>query len=119
MFIVEKDNKIILADTDRERLEATLKFMPDAGDIVETGRAVVELDGEFVFEDSEEYAEHKKQLRITELKQMLADADYWTSKRIDGEYTDEEWAEKVAQRKAWREEINQLELVVDNSATVE
>lgn len=52
--------------------------------------------------------------RIAELKQMLADADYWTSKRMDGEYTDEEWAEKVAIRKAWRAEINELELVVDN-----
>lgn len=55
-------------------------------------------------------AEEKAQARITELKQLLADADYWTSKRVDGEYTDEEWAEKVAIRKAWREEINALEL---------
>jgi len=53
----------------------------------------------------------KAQERIAELKQMLADADYWTSKRMDGEYTDEEWAEKVAIRKAWRAEINELELV--------
>lgn len=55
----------------------------------------------------------KAQARIAELKQMLADADYWTSKRIDGEYTEEEWAEKVAIRKAWRAEINELELVVE------
>ena len=54
----------------------------------------------------------KAQARIAELKQKLADADYWTSKRVDGEYTDEEWAEKVAIRKAWRAEINKLELVV-------
>ena len=61
-----------------------------------------------------EPTEHEKaQVRIAELKQMLADADYWTSKRIDGEYTDEEWAEKVAIRKAWRAEINELELVVE------
>lgn len=50
-----------------------------------------------------------KQERIAELKQLLADSDYWTSKYCDGEYTDEEWAEKVAQRKAWREEIRRLE----------
>jgi hypothetical protein len=119
MFIVEKDNKIILAGTDREKLKSTLKFMSNAGDIVETERVVVELDGELVYEDSEQYIEYKKQLRITELKQLLADADYWTSKHADGEYTEEEWAEKVAIRKAWRAEINELELVVDNSATVE
>lgn len=53
--------------------------------------------------------EEKAQARIAELKQLLANADYWTSKHADGEYTEEEWAEKVAIRKAWREEINQLE----------
>lgn len=51
----------------------------------------------------------KKQERIAELKQILTDSDYWTSKYCDGEYTDEEWAEKVAQRKAWREELRELE----------
>lgn len=50
-----------------------------------------------------------KQERIAELHQLLADSDYWTSKYCDGEYTDEEWAEKVAQRKAWREELRELE----------
>ena len=69
---------------------------------------------EIVIPEPTEY--EKAQARITELKQMLADADYWTSKRMDGEYTDEEWAEKVAIRKAWRAEINELELVVDNQA---
>lgn len=61
----------------------------------------------------------KAQARIAELKYMLVDADYWTSKRLDGEYTDEEWAEKVAIRKAWRAEINELELVVDNQAVAD
>lgn len=66
---------------------------------------------EIVIPEPTEY--EKAQARIAELKQMLADADYWTSKRVDGEYTDEEWAEKVAIRKAWRAEINELELVVE------
>ena len=50
-----------------------------------------------------------KQDRIAELKLLLANADYWGQKYLDGEYTDEEWAEKVVQRKAWREEIRELE----------
>lgn len=50
-----------------------------------------------------------KQERVAELKRLLADADYWGQKYLDGEYTAEEWAEKVAQRKAWREEIRRLE----------
>jgi hypothetical protein len=115
MFIVEKDNKIILANECRATIENTLKFMPEYAhcEIVETDRPIVDLE----FADTEEYkAKKEKELRmarIAELKQMLADADYWTSKRIDGEYTDEEWAEKVAIRKAWRAEINELELVVE------
>lgn len=50
-----------------------------------------------------------KQERIDELKGFLAAADYWGQKYIDGEYTPEEWEEKKAQRKAWREEIRRLE----------
>lgn len=53
--------------------------------------------------------EKSEQDRISELHQLLAEADYWTSKYCDGEYTDEEWAEKVAIRKAWREELRELE----------
>ena len=50
-----------------------------------------------------------KQERIAELHQLLEEADYWTSKYCDGEYIEEEWAEKVAIRKAWREELRELE----------
>lgn len=50
-----------------------------------------------------------KMERIAELKGLLADADYWGQKYIDGEYTAEEWEKKKAQRKAWREEIRSLE----------
>lgn len=49
------------------------------------------------------------QERIEELKALLADADYWGQKYIDGEYTAEEWEQKKAQRKAWRAEIRELE----------
>ena len=68
---------------------------------------------EVIIPEPTEY--EKAQARIVELKQMLADADYWTSKRVDGEYTDEEWAEKVAIRKAWRAEINELEKVLTST----
>ena len=49
------------------------------------------------------------QERIEELKSLLAEADYWGQKYIDGEYTAEEWEQKKAQRKAWRAEIRELE----------
>lgn len=50
-----------------------------------------------------------KQERIDELKSLLASADYWGQKYIDGEYTAEEWEEKKAERIAWRTEIRELE----------
>lgn len=55
-----------------------------------------------------------KKERIEELKELLVAADYWGQKYIDGEYTAEEWEEKKAQRKAWREEIRSLENSVDS-----
>lgn len=58
--------------------------------------------------------EEKTQARIAELKALLGSKDYWTSKRADDEYTEEEWAEKVAIRKAWRTEMNELEKLLTN-----
>jgi hypothetical protein len=46
---------------------------------------------------------------IAEIKAKLAKWDYKTSKHADGEYTDEEWNAIVAQRKAWRARMNELE----------
>ena len=56
----------------------------------------------------------KNKERVAELKGFLASADYWGQKYIDGEYTEEEWEEKKAQRKAWREEIRSLENSTDS-----
>ena len=46
------------------------------------------------------------------LKQQLAEMDYKSSKYVDGEYTQEEWAEIVAERKAIRERIRELEKII-------
>lgn len=52
--------------------------------------------------------------RVAELKQKLADSDYAVIKIAEatGEETEalrEKYAQVIADRKAWREEINQLE----------
>ena len=52
--------------------------------------------------------------RITELKTLLRSWDYKNSKKLDGDYTDEQWAEIVAQRQEWRDEINRLESELDS-----
>lgn len=47
--------------------------------------------------------------KIPELKQKLADTDYKAIKYAEGELTEEEYAPIREQRRAWRQEINELE----------
>lgn len=47
--------------------------------------------------------------RISELKSKLASTDYVVIKIAEGEATAEDYSEILAQRKAWRAEVNQLE----------
>ena len=49
MFVIRKDNKVILADYDRKRLETTLKYMPDLKSlrIEETSEDWQLIDGEY------------------------------------------------------------------------
>ncbi len=49
------------------------------------------------------------QTRIAELKRNLADTDYIACKIAEGAATREEYAEIIAQRQAWRDEINELQ----------
>lgn len=53
--------------------------------------------------------EEIKQARINELKQLLADTDYVVIKIAEGAATPEEYADVIANRQAWREEIRELE----------
>ena len=50
-----------------------------------------------------------KAARIAELKRLLTATDYAVIKIAEGEATSEQYAEVLANRKAWRSEINQLE----------
>ena len=115
MFVVEKDNKIILADTDRDRLESTLCFMPGVDcEIVETDREIAEIDGMYVYADSAEYKSKQAQERIAVLKAEIASVDYKQFKYLRGELTAEEWEEVKTYIQVRTAEIKELELVVDN-----
>lgn len=48
--------------------------------------------------------------KIAELKQKLTDTDYIACKIAEGAATREEYADVIAQRQEWREEINRLEV---------
>ncbi|MEE6207850.1 MAG: hypothetical protein VZR95_07350, partial [Alphaproteobacteria bacterium] len=47
--------------------------------------------------------------RIAELKQLLSDTDYVVIKIAEGSATKEDYADVIEQRKAWRNEIRELE----------
>ena len=68
---------------------------------------------EIVVPEPTEY--EKAQARIAELKQTLADSDYVVIKIAEGVSTADDYSEILNSRKAWRAEINELELVVDHT----
>ena len=51
--------------------------------------------------------------RINELKVNLRKSDYQAIKYAEGELATEEYAETLAQRRAWRAEINALEAEIE------
>ena len=83
--------------------------------VSENGYTIEEIEpkGEIrrfkIVEIPEPTEEEKKQARISELKAKLSATDYVVIKIAEGEATKEEYAEVLANRKAWREEIRELE----------
>ena len=72
MFYIEIENKIVLFDTDRDRLENTLEFMPQYSDaqIQETEKEIVYINDEFRFKE-----DVLKEIRLQEIEQELAQVD--------------------------------------------
>jgi hypothetical protein len=61
------------------------------------------------FQIGEQPVEDVNAQRIALLKMQLAQTDYVVIKIAEGEATKEEYADVLANRKAWREEIRELE----------
>lgn len=53
--------------------------------------------------------EQRRAERIAQLKQLLRDTDYTVIKIAEGAATEAEYADVIAQRQAWRSEINEME----------
>ena len=81
----------------------------------EIGKSWRVIDGELSMQvyDEKEYQKNVYQEEMNTLKQQLAGMDYKTSKYADGEYTQEEWQVIVAERKAIRERIRELEKLLN------
>lgn len=60
----------------------------------------------------------KAQERIATLKNLLAGTDYVVLKIAEGVATKDDYASVLDIRQQWRAEINELELVVDNSQII-
>lgn len=68
------------------------------------------IDGEiFVGKTDAEKQSDEAEVKIRQLKAKLAETDYIAAKIAEGSATTEEYADKIAERKAWRKEINELE----------
>ena len=69
-YYLQQNEKIVLFDTDKERLSNTLVCIPQYGDleILETEREIIELNNEFVFKDEvEEELKQREKERIAKL----------------------------------------------------
>ena len=60
----------------------------------------------------EELAKIAAEREIAELKQKLRDTDYQAIKFAEGELSEDEYADMKAQRRAWRDRINELEDII-------
>ncbi len=81
-YYIEKDNKILIFDTDKDKLQETLEFMPEYEglEILETERLIAlgENKTEFVFADTDEYQQEqakKEAERIAMLNLTAADVE--------------------------------------------
>ena len=104
-IIVTDENRYI--EVDDETYSKTLQC--------EIGKAWRVIDGELSMQvyDEKEYQKNVYKEELNTLKQQLESMDYKTSKYADGDYTDEEWQAIVAERKAIREKIRELEKLLN------
>ena len=75
-YYIEKDNKIVLFDEDKQRLENTIAHKPqyEGLEIQETDREIIELNNELVFADEvEAELEAIEKARIQELSMTRSD----------------------------------------------
>jgi len=78
--------------------------------VFEAAEGIVRLIGDEIVlgkTTAEKQAEENQQKVIT-LKRQLAETDYIAAKIAEGSATKAEYADKIAQRQAWRKEIGEL-----------
>ena len=66
----------------------------------------------FIGKTDKEKQRADAEVRIRLLKEKLAETDYIAAKIAEGSATPKEYEEKIAERQAWRAEINELEKLI-------
>lgn len=70
-YYIEKDNKIVLFDTNKKRIQTTLKFMPQYQnlEIKETNKEIIMRNNTFVFVESiqDELLQEAKETKIAQI----------------------------------------------------
>ncbi|MDR0376675.1 MAG: hypothetical protein LBH70_02670 [Spirochaetaceae bacterium] len=115
MVYLAKKNGAVVHHTDRAAMEALDGIeTPDMeiGDeeFEAAGGLVRLIDGEiFPGKTGAEKQAGENAGRVHFLKSLLADTDYIAARIAEGSATVEEYAGKIARRRAWRQEIAELE----------
>lgn len=113
MRLLDKDhNEIAESDVDltKGRLYVTDIIRPDAAPVDNVTKfAYADEDYETVQIYERIPDSVLSERRIDDLKRKLTDTDYVVIKIAEGVATADEYADVIANRKAWREEINALE----------
>ena len=118
MVYLWKKNGVIYHHTDLEAaaqidgLTAAPDMTVNDADFEAAGGFARVIKGKiFIGKTDEEKTAEENERKIFALKRHLADTDYISVKIAEGSATIEEYAEKIAQRQAWRKEINNLSAV--------
>lgn len=100
------DTDILIAETEERHFNLNLFAINSAPKYKWVDGQMVETTEE---EQQEWLTAHiSPTTKIAELKSKLANTDYAIIKIAEGAATIEDYADLIAQRQAWREEINQL-----------
>ena len=112
-FLSDTTNWTEIDEGDGDRFHHAQNHYLPVGLIDENGIYNYKLvDGKPVLRTEEdkapEIARINAHVEISSLKQKLADTDYIAAKIAEGAATREEYADKLAERAAWRARINEL-----------
>jgi hypothetical protein len=118
MVYLARKNGGVVAHANKAAMEALDGVKPEKtitdAEWAAGGNLARVIEGEIVVgktegEKAAEKAAAEKKAAIADLKQKLAESDYIVIKIAEGAAKSEDYAEQIAQRQAWRKQVEELE----------